>query len=281
MKRVCAYLILYVTAIALSFVPDKAVAQVYANGQMRGDVAFDVGEKLRYAVSYKVGPVNVDVATVAFEVTSGKVNGVDCYHVRATGDVNPQYTWFYNLHDIYDTWMDKRNLRPVYFSNDLSEGDYRYRSSYNYDWNTMTVLTKSRNLKWDKAKEKRYPISSVSYDAVSMFYNIRSLEVDKMEKNRPYPLEIVFSDTVRNLSYRYLGKETLDIKGVGSIKTLVFRCQLADASGNAFDDGSEFTIWVSDDKNRIPIAVNSPIKVGSVKVRLVAYGGLKHPFKKE
>ncbi|MDE6482343.1 MAG: DUF3108 domain-containing protein [Rikenellaceae bacterium] len=268
------YFLLYI-GIAL---PGTLSAQVYADSDRKTEIAFEAGERLEYAVSYKVGFVNVDVATVKFAVSSAKVDGTDCFHIRATGDVNPRYTWFYNLHDVYDTWLDKSNLRPVYFSNDLSEGDYRFRSSYNYDWNTMTVFTKAHNLGRDEVREKRYPISGRSYDAVSLFFNIRSLDVSRMVPDKPYPIEVVFADTVRNLSYRFVGNEKLNIKGVGAINTLVFKCQLADASGNAFEDGSEFTIWISDDRNRIPIAVNSPIKVGSVKVRLTSYKGLRFPL---
>ncbi len=259
-------------------IPGTLNAQVYADSDRKTEIAFEAGERLEYAVSYKVGILNVDVATVKFAVSSAKVNGTDCFHIKATGDVSPRYTWFYNLHDVYNTWLDKSDLRPVYFSNDLSEGDYRFRSSYNYDWNTMTVFTKAHNLGRNEIREKRYPISGNSYDAVSLFFNIRSLDVSKMVPDRPYPIEVVFADTVRNLSYRYIGNEKLNIKGVGAINTLVFKCQLADASGNAFEDGSEFTIWISDDKNRIPIAVDSPIKVGSVKVRLTSYKGLRFPL---
>lgn len=270
-----------VLALALVMGAYDALAQVYANSDNKGDIAFAAGERLEYAVGYKVGMVNVDVATVRFDVTSGKVDGTECFHVRATGDVNKKYTWFYNLHDVYDTWLDKRDLRPVYFSNDLSEGDYRFKSSYRYDWDAMMVSTKAQNLSRPDVRRKSFPLSEVSYDAVSLFYNIRSVDVGAMTPGRPYPLEVVFADTVRNINYRFEGRQRVSLGGLGRIETLVFKCELADASGNSFDDGSEFTIWISDDRNRIPIAVDSPIKVGSVKVRLVAYRGLKFPFKPE
>jgi hypothetical protein len=38
------------------------------------------------------------------------------------------------------------------------------------------------------------------------------------------------------------------------------------------------TVWVSDDANHIPLRVNSPILVGSVKVDLVSYEHLRNPF---
>jgi hypothetical protein len=37
-------------------------------------------------------------------------------------------------------------------------------------------------------------------------------------------------------------------------------------------------VWVSDDGNKVPLRVSSPITVGSVKVDLIGYQGLRHPF---
>jgi hypothetical protein len=36
-------------------------------------------------------------------------------------------------------------------------------------------------------------------------------------------------------------------------------------------------IWVSDDKNRIPILAKSAVVVGSVKLELIEYKGLANP----
>ena len=39
------------------------------------------------------------------------------------------------------------------------------------------------------------------------------------------------------------------------------------------------TVWVSDDDNKIPIRVKAKIMVGSVKVDITTYSGLKNEFK--
>jgi hypothetical protein len=38
------------------------------------------------------------------------------------------------------------------------------------------------------------------------------------------------------------------------------------------------TVWVSDDQNRIPLLIESPVSVGSVKMVLQEYKGLKYDF---
>jgi hypothetical protein len=37
-------------------------------------------------------------------------------------------------------------------------------------------------------------------------------------------------------------------------------------------------VWVSQDGNRIPVLIESPIKVGSIKAVLNAYENLKYPL---
>ena len=37
------------------------------------------------------------------------------------------------------------------------------------------------------------------------------------------------------------------------------------------------TVWVSDDANHIPLRIESPIKVGSVKVDMMGYRNCRYP----
>jgi hypothetical protein len=38
------------------------------------------------------------------------------------------------------------------------------------------------------------------------------------------------------------------------------------------------TVWVSDDKNHIPLRIESPITVGTVKVDMMGYKNLRYPL---
>ena len=40
----------------------------------------------------------------------------------------------------------------------------------------------------------------------------------------------------------------------------------------------DLTVWVSDDANHIPVRVESPITVGSVKVDMMGYRNLRYPL---
>ena len=74
---------------------------------------------------------------------------------------------------------------------------------------------------------------------------------------------------------KYLGKETINTK-FGKIKCMKFRPIVQ--SGRVFEEQESVTLWVSDDKNRIPVRIKADILVGSIKADLENFKNLKHPF---
>lgn len=242
--------------------------------------AFKGGEKLRYAANYKIGIMNVDVAYIDFTVDEVTRGGVDSYRVNATAQIMPQYSWFFDMKDDYYVWLDKKNLKPLFFENFIREGSYTYQSNYKYDWKNMKVNTYENRPVWDNPRNHEFKIFPNSLDALSLFYNLRTIPISDLKENVMDTLKVVFATKIRTVGYRYVGKETIRIRGLGKVKTLKFICQLADSSGISFEDGSEFTLWLSDDDNRIPLYVETPIKVGSVRARLIEHSGLINTFQK-
>ena len=79
-------------------------------------------------------------------------------------------------------------------------------------------------------------------------------------------------DEVFNLYVRYLGKERIKTK-YGTFNTIKFSPLLIE--GTIFKGGEKMVVWVSDDANKLPVRVDSPILVGSVKVDLIGYSNLR------
>jgi hypothetical protein len=46
-----------------------------------------------------------------------------------------------------------------------------------------------------------------------------------------------------------------------------------------FKEQESLTVWISDDKNKIPVRLQADLAVGAIKADLEAYRGLKHSFK--
>jgi hypothetical protein len=121
-------------------------------------------------------------------------------------------------------------------------------------------------------------ISDQSMDAVSLYFNLRTVKDEEIKEGFAKDLEMVLEDTVRYLRFRFDGREVKKVRGLGKFNTLRFRCKIATSTATAFRDGTEFVVWISDDRNKIPLYIESPIKVGSVCAYLSSYEGLRYPM---
>jgi hypothetical protein len=50
-------------------------------------------------------------------------------------------------------------------------------------------------------------------------------------------------------------------------------------AGRVFKEEESVTLWVSADKNKIPLKIKADLRVGSIIADLEAFKGLRHPFK--
>lgn len=237
------------------------------------------GEVLDYRVSYKAKMFpNTEVGTVEIATTGETTpEGQARFKVVGAGRTLPTYRWFFNLEDIYTVWIDAERLRPLRFVSDIHEGDYTFQSYYTYDWADSTVRTRWRS-RQRPYKEKAMPLTGESMDAIALFFNLRSAVAEDFREGEPATLQMVLQDTIRHLQYRFLGRETKKIRNMGRYKSLKFECQLGTSEGFSFTDGTVFTIWISDDQNKIPLYIESPVKVGSINAYISGYKGLKYPL---
>ena len=236
------------------------------------------GEQLFYRVSYKAKMFpNTEVGSVEVKTSEERSDGRTFYKVVGTGRTLPTYRWFFNLEDTYTVRIDTATLRPVRFDSDLREGDYTFESHYRYDWSDSLVHTRWSSRKRPE-RTKSMALTSESMDAVSLFFNLRSAEAEDFRIGEPATLQMVLQDTIRRLHYRYLGRENKKIRNMGRFKTLKFECQLGTTEGFSFTDGTIFTIWISDDANKIPLYIESPVKVGSIQAYISGYKDLKYPL---
>lgn len=236
------------------------------------------GEQLHYRVSYRAKLVpNTEMASVSISTVEGTMDGRRAYKVTGYGCTLAIFRWFFNLEDTYTVWVDPQTLRTMRFEGDVHEGKYTFASRYDYDWERLEVRT------WWQSRQKTprtktLKISERSMDPVSLYFNLRGINADSLRTGETRKLEMVLEDTVRTLNFRFLGREVKKLPKRGTYRTLKFACEIGTSDGFSFTDGSEFTVWISDDGNKIPVYMESPVRVGSVCVSLSAFSGLKYPL---
>lgn len=269
----------YILIFALLITSSYSFAQINCGTIIsESEIAFGPSEELNYTVTYNSAVVNTAIADVKMTTQALHWGAIPCYKVTAKAATRPFYNVFFKIDNSYESVMDRSRLRPLVYNSTQREGGYRYNTSYAYNWNTKTVKTTGHNVKREKTYTRTLKLKQCSYDAISLFYNMRCMKGDNIGPGYRLNLDLVLEDTIRTISFRFVKREIYTIKGIGKFRTMKFAGQLATQTGESFDDGSEFLIWISDDKNRIPIFVESPIKVGRIRGSISSWRGLKHPF---
>lgn len=241
------------------------------------ELAFQAGEKLTFTMHYEWGAVNSDVGTGTVVLDTMRYNGVKAFHCSVYGKTTRLFDLFFKVREDFDSWFACDGLRPLKFTRDTHEGHYIAKNTYIYDWNAVEphidadVYSSSsgqRNLE--------LPLTSCTYDLPSLFFLARNMDIDNIVPGKKYPMTFAIDDDVYNVYFILYGRETIKVKGLGTVKTIKFAARLL--AGEVFTGEEDMMIWVTDDDNRIPVCFEAPILVGTASGRLKSYSGLKHPF---
>jgi hypothetical protein len=237
--------------------------------------AFVSGEKLVYKINYSWGMVKTDVgeATATLERVDDSLYG-DHFHAIVEGHTYKFYDIFFKVRDFFESRFSTLNGRPYYFHRNISEGKYRMINHHYYheDYTIDATVKRKSSAERDTLLVGR----ECTFDLVSLFYFARNLDFSKVEKGVEQPISFAIDDEVFELYYRFIGEEVKKIPDLGRYNTLKFAARVV--AGEVFTGEEELIIWVSKDRNKVPLMFETPIIVGEVNGRLHSFENLRYPL---
>lgn len=227
---------------------------------------FNAGESMMFRVYYTLAGVYVSAGEATFTVNLERMNNKPVYHITGDGKTYPFYDNFFKVRDRYESFIDTATLQPYKFIRNVYEGGYKKYENVSFNQVTNTAVSEEGVTK----------VPNCIQDVLSALYYARNIDFDKYKINDKVPFAMYLDNQVYNLYIRYLGKETIKTK-YGKFNAIKFKPLLI--KGTIFEGGEKMTVWVSDDGNHIPLRVESPISVGSVKVDMMDPRNLRYPLK--
>lgn len=227
--------------------------------------SFNPGEKVTYKVYYNMGWIWAGAGEAVFTTEATKYKGTPVYHVKGVGTTYSSYEWFYKVRDVYESYIDTSNLMPIKFKRDVHEGDTKFYNNVTFDHTRKQAV--STNGVFD--------IPNCVQDVLSTIYYARNIDYSKYKPGSKIPFNMFIDDEVYSLYIRYLGKEKIKTKH-GTYNAIKLAPLLVE--GTMFKGGEKMLVYVSDDENHIPVRIESPILIGSIKVDLLTYSNLRHPL---
>lgn len=269
----------------LSILIVASVPWQYANAQKttrlcdtyieENELIFKDGEELTYAAAYNWGPIFTDVGEVTLKITRQNTTPMQ-YHVRGDGRTYKFYDKFFMVRDIYEANFSVPHFRSVSFHRNIKEGDYTMKNTYVFDWNKNKIHARIQR---QQAEEKQInlDLTTCTLDVLTYFYYLRNLDFSTAEPNQVYTVSIALDDGIYNIKCRFLGREVRKVKSFKrKVHSLKFAVEVI--AGSVFKGDEKITMWISDDKNHIPLDLESPIIVGKLKGHILKAENLKHPI---
>ncbi len=232
--------------------------------------AFKGGEHLVYKAYYNWEFVWVSAGEADFKI----VEYADTYDVKVYAKTYKSYDPFFRVRDYFHSVIDKKTLFPKYFTRIVEEGNYRKFDSLVFNTNQLSAVSYNGRTKATAVK-KYIPVQQCTHDLLSVLYFMRNIDINAYKVGENVPTRILFDENVYPIKVRYEGKtKNHHIKDVGTFNTIKVIPDLV--TGNVFKDGNRMHVWVTDDANKMPLLIESPLAVGTAKALLKSYGGLRN-----
>jgi len=277
-KRIVKFSAIMVTALCLTAFTSpvdppvkKGIAADQCTIQNR---TFQGGEEVTYKIYYNWNFVWLPAGEVVFKVSDKG----ELYKLSAEGRTYSSYEWFFKVRDTYESYIKKDDLLPTMSIRDVKEGGYTLYEKQKFNQSANKVNVQRGRSKETIKENRNMSTSTCMHDVLSIIYYARNLNFKTAYDGEEFPVSIFMDKKEHPLRVKYKGKEKgKSIKGMGAYNTIQFSPELI--AGDVFEEGTQMNVWVSDDANKIPLLIESPVSVGSIKVVLKEYKGLKYDFK--
>jgi len=234
-------------------------------GQLRkhNNSAYSHGEVLTYRLHY--GFVDAGEAVLEVKADEKKFGDRSAFHIVGTGTSKGAFDWFFKVRDRYETYIDKDALVPWVFIRRVDEGGYKINQNYVFNHYKKNVNCDGKN----------FAIPDNVQDMLSSFYYARCMDFSSAKEGDVFEITGFVDNEIYPLKIKYIGKEIITTD-LGKFRCLKFRPVVQ--KGRVFKQEEDLNVWITDDKNHVPIRAQANILVGSIKMDLKSHKGLANPL---
>lgn len=255
----------------LSFQSEKELPNIEKDSLVkelpaRKNEAFKRGENLEFRMHY--GIIDAGVASLSITEEAVQIGGRRTFHVVGLGKSKGAFDWFFKVRDRYETYIDEKAIVPWLFVRRVKEGGYTCEQDYIFNHFSQKV---------NVGENKMYDIEPNMQDMVSAFYHARTLDLSGAKPGDIYSINAFVDKEVFPVKIKFIAREIVKTD-LGTFKCLKFRPIIQ--QGRIFKHEEDLNIWITDDKNHIPIKGQADVLVGSIKMELTKYSGLANPISK-
>src|SRR5690606_34716886 len=143
------------------------------------------------------GFITAAEATLQVLDTDVEFNNKPVYHLIANGRTAGTFDFFYKVRNRYDSYIDKEDLTPYLYTENIRESNYRRSDRVRFYQDQRKIV----------GKEGTFKGKQQTFDLVSAYYFARNLDMSSVHPGKKITLYYFLKDEVADMQIEYIGKE--------------------------------------------------------------------------
>jgi hypothetical protein len=238
------------------------------------NLTFKAGEKLTYNVYYNFGLIKIRLADVNLWIEEGNYNNKPVLIIKNTTNTLKDFEWIIKVKDYYASYLDKNTMKVERHIQKTQVDDYSTNYEYRFDYEFHKIYATIENSKTKKHIDT-LRLMPCLHDLLSAAYYPRNMDFTKQKPGNRSVLPVILDTTTYTIYFRYIGLETINTKNKKKVSCIKIMPLLVETS--IFKSGEKMTAWFSNDRNKVPLRMESDLWIGKILVELVKYEGLAYP----
>lgn len=197
-----------------------------------------------------------------------QVNGRKAYNFVINLKTTKVFNSIYSVDDQVVTLVDYEHWLPRLYTLHVKESSQLREGRSYFDFHTLKARYEEKKVSKKKGKEEKkqeWDILPYSQNVFSVIYYMRLFQ---WKDGKDYSFRV--ADEQENLVFkgRVVGRETLETD-IGPMKAIKIKPEII-LRGN-FKPVGDIFIWLSDDDRKIPLRIESKIKIGTIVSEITDY----------
>ncbi len=222
------------------------------------------GENLQYDLYYK-NVIMIKGGNITLNSHLTNFEGKRAFECKMTAVTSRFVDNFYKVRDTLISYLNPEDLQTFRFWKSANEGG-KYSSieggTFTYRDGETDVYAYKKRPERD-LEEVNTTVTGECTDMVSVVYLIRGLDMSTVKEKNDIPLLLFSGKQKYDMILRYKGKDR--IKANDDKKYNCLKFVLYVHNKEAFKDEESMVFWMTDDSSRIPIQLDTKVKIGTLR----------------
>ena len=225
-------------------------------------VPFAPGEKLRYAVRWRLLPAGEAELSVERDATPGR------WKAMAKANSSGYVSNLYRVEDEYTSIFRNPTFCSTGIRKQINEGERHREVSIQFDPRRRLALLRDGDAAGrTPPRQEQFAIPDCVHDILSALYYVRSQPLE-VGQSMEFPL----NDGSRTMPIR------LEVQAIEEVQTEVGKFQAVRVepdvfSGHLFKQKGRMFVWFTNDARRIPVQLKAQIGIGTI---IASLAGIEH-----